>query len=96
MKPICVPCRRFFRPKKNAVSFIEGMPETNDVAALMGNRAADQWKPYKLWNGDLWACPDCGAEIIVGVGIWPLAEYFQEDFDKKCESWNATIQINDC
>lgn len=26
MKPICVPCRRFFRPKRNGFAFEEGFP----------------------------------------------------------------------
>ena len=26
MRPICVPCRRFYRPKKNGTYFLEGHP----------------------------------------------------------------------
>ena len=26
MKPICIPCRRFYRVKQNGYHFIEGMP----------------------------------------------------------------------
>lgn len=95
MKPICVPCRRFFRPKKNGFYFIEGMPMVND--ARPGNVDADKWKPYKLWSGDLWECDDCGAIIIVGTGRSPIAEHYQANFAERVESFGAEqLQVNDC
>jgi len=98
MKPICVPCRRFYRPKKNGYPFIEGMPNGNRVKA--GLAEPEKWKPYKLWNGDLWECPDCHAEIIVGAGRVPVAEHYQPDFNKKVEAeWGRVgdlIRVNDC
>jgi hypothetical protein len=36
--------------------------------------------PYKLWEADLWDCPGCGAEIVVGFGSKPLAEHYQMAF----------------
>ncbi len=36
--------------------------------------------PYKLWDADLWACPECGHEIITGFGRGPLAEHFQSTY----------------
>ena len=33
MKPICVPCQRFYRPKKNGFMFIEAMPRATPEAA---------------------------------------------------------------
>ncbi len=51
MKPICVPCQRFFRPKKNEFYFLEGMPI--EQGAIPGTTEQEQWKPYKLWTGDL-------------------------------------------
>ena len=99
MKPICVPCRRFYRPKKNGYPFIEGMPADNSRPQA-GLAEPEKWKPYKLWNGDLWECPDCHAEIIVGFARQPWAEHYQSDFAKKVESEAARvselIQINDC
>jgi hypothetical protein len=94
VKPICVPCQRFFRPTKNGKPFIEGMPDGNDVPP--GLAAPDQWRPYKLWMGDEWGCPDCGATIIVGVGHTRIAEHYEPDFQAQVESFGATLQINDC
>ena len=94
MKPICVPCRRFFKPKKNGVFFIEGMPVMN--GAKPGSMEAEKWKPYKLWSGDLWECPDCGAVIISGTGKDRIAEHYQEDFAEKIEKYGVEIQVNDC
>ena len=95
MKPICVPCQRFFRPKKNGFYFLEGMPESGNPKA--GKAEADKWVPYKLWVGDKWECPDCHATIIVGVGRDRIAEHYQDDFDRKVKSLGADqFQVNDC
>lgn len=95
MKPICVPCRRFFRMKKSGYYFLEGMPIGNDV--LPGNVDAASWKPYKLWVGDQWKCPDCGAEILSGFGRDRIAEHYEEDFAERVQALGADqLQVNDC
>lgn len=94
MKPICVPCQRFYRPKKNGVYFVEGMPMSKD--AKPGIEDAELWKPYKLWCGDRWVCHGCNAEIIVGTGMRPIAERHEDDFAAKVRSFSAALQINDC
>jgi hypothetical protein len=93
MKPICVPCQRFFRPKKNGFYFLEGMPVNN---ALPGKADPDNWKPYKLWAGDQWECPSCEAQIVVGFGQRPISEHYKEDFQKTVEQYGAEYQVNDC
>lgn len=93
MKPICVPCRRFYRMVRAGLPFIEGMPSGNDAPA--GNKAPDRWRPYKVWFGDLWRCPDCGAEIISGVGSQRVAEHYEADFKDWADRAEG-LQINDC
>jgi len=92
LKPICVPCQRFYRPQRNGQRFIEGMPVK--AGAIPGKTAAFDWQPYKLWMGDQWKCQGCGAEIIVGFGHRPIAEHHQDGFAEKVK--NVTLQINDC
>lgn len=94
MKPICVPCQRFYRPKKNGFPFIEGVPTHN--GAEPGMAEPESWKPYKLWMGDLWECDDCGAQIVVGTGQQPLAEHYQPEFVERVLSFSAKLQVNDC
>lgn len=94
MKPICVPCQRFYRPFRNGVRFVEGMPVAD--RAISGTTHPEQWKPYKLWLGDHWRCDGCGNTIIVGVAREPLAEHFQPNFLRECEDQGAEIQVNDC
>ncbi len=95
MKPICVPCQRFFKIEKSGFYFLEGMPTEN--GALPGGIDKEKWKPYKLWAGDKWKCPGCGAEIISGVGFNRIAEHYEEDFQTRIEQMNATqFQVNDC
>jgi hypothetical protein len=97
MKPICVSCQRFFRPKRNDVSFIEGMPKGGlGREPVRGKYGADDWKPYKLWAGDLWECHGCGAQIISGVALMPVSEHFKPDFGAAVESCRPMVQVNDC
>ncbi len=93
LKPACVKCRRFYRPKKNGFPMIEGMPVVN--GAEPGLAEPEAWQPYKLYQGDLWECRGCGAEIVVGCGT-PIAEHFQPTFEQTVESLGATLQVNDC
>ena len=36
----------------------------------------------RIWEADLWECPKCGTEIIVGFGLEPIMEHFQKDYRK--------------
>ena len=94
MKPICVPCKRFFRPAKNGYPFGEGMPKHN--GARPGLQEPKNWEPYKLWMGDLWRCEGCGAQIVVGVGHRPIAEHYQDGFKEQIEAHGVIVQVNDC
>lgn len=95
LKPICVKCHRFFRPKKTGYYFIEGMPVGTDVKP--GNAEPDKWIPYKIWCGDLWECQGCGATIISGSGIRSVRDQHHDDFKEMMISLGARqFQVNDC
>lgn len=96
MKPVCVPCQRFYRIHLTGAYFVENMPKPGVHHALPGTQEPFQWQPYKLWVGDLWKCEGCQAEIIVGVSNQPIAEHYQPDFSQRVERLNATLSINDC
>lgn len=92
MKPICLDCKRMFRPANTGVHFTEGMPRVEKPS-----RSPADWQPYRIWAGDVWSCPECRRTIIVGVGSSPVAERFQEDFSRKTLLHDAhRIVINDC
>ena len=40
-------------------------------------------EPYKIWLADLWQCPHCNYQIIIGFGEYPLVEHFEESLYKK-------------
>jgi hypothetical protein len=100
MKPVCVPCRRFFRPVRNGYRFTEGMPNgawTGPGSTPPGVRGDGYWKPYKLWQGDLYRCGGCGAEIISGVAAQPVGERHMVYFDDlRREGGYDQLQVNDC
>lgn len=94
-KPVCPACQCFYRPKTNGFSFVEGMP-VGSAENIRGKRKPEAWKPYKLWNGDLWECPDCGAQVVVGCAPRPVAEHYQPGFTQAVADFGATLQVNDC
>lgn len=95
LKPICVPCQRFFRCTKTGVYFTEGQPKQN--GAPPGTQAPEQWEPYKVWAGDEFTCQGCGAKVIVGFSQRPLTEHYEADFDKIQQRLGADkYQVNDC
>ena len=98
MKPICVPCQRFYRCIKNDFAFIEAMPAHDGgvAEAVPGNSYPDHWAPYKLWYGDKWRCEGCGSEIVVGCAQRPFAEHYQPNFAKVVDSVKPQLQVNDC
>lgn len=91
-KPVCVPCKRFYRPLKNGVHLLEGKPIHRDT--LPGNSSPDEWAPYKIWHADLWHCQGCGHELISGFGHSPMSEDYRPDFDSLLPS--VTHTVNDC
>lgn len=96
MKPICVPCQRFFRIRKNGYYFIEAMPRAGLKDPMPGDLHPEQWEPYKLWAGDLWECEGCGAQIVSGVGQEPLVEHYMDEFQEKVRHTHADqLQVND-
>lgn len=60
---ICVKCRTPFKPEKN------------EVAAHV---YSEKGYYYSIW-ADLWKCPKCGAEIIIGFGKNPFIHNYQTD-----------------
>ena len=95
MKPVCVPCQRFFRCIKTGFYFTEGMPK--ESPAQPGTLEPEKWQPYKLWSGDKFQCEGCGAVIVSGFGAAPIRVQHQPDFRDMAKSLGADkFQVNDC
>jgi hypothetical protein len=62
---------------------MEFLPKTNGVFVfeMAGNPRSIAWL-YRIWQADLWRCPNCGFEIVSGFGNNPLMEHFQDGFDE--------------
>lgn len=71
----CAKCNTVMRCEKNEVYVIE---------------MAD-FGPYKIWFADLWICPGCGNEVIAGFAVEPLAEHYEDHFQK----WLARAEASD-
>ena len=99
MKPICVACQCFYRPKQNGFVFTEMMPvgyEGTSPEDRRGTKAPDLWTPYKLWRGDLWKCPECGHELVSGVAMQPLSEHYLPNFEGMRQAFGSQLDVNDC
>ena len=73
---------------------MELRPEKNGVGLLdlfRGNT-----KPYQLWDADLWKCPGCGYEIVVGFGADPIAVHYEGDIGKVCQEYRSKSRLIEC
>jgi hypothetical protein len=87
-----MPC--FYKPKKNGIYFLEGMPIDPNARPCMVDD--DKWADYKLWHGDLYECRGCGDQIIAGVAKLPISEHYLPNFRKVVENSNPMLRVNDC
>lgn len=95
MKPVCVKCQRFYRPKRNGTPFIESKPIGGKLVP-QGTSRPDLWEPYKLWMGDLWQCQGCGHQLISGVAGKPISQDYHHDFHQNIAAFDPKIVVNDC
>jgi len=72
----CVPCSTYLRPRKNEITVLETF---------------EDGRPYKIWAADLWECPDCGHQIVLGYGQQCLTEHFKDDFQDYLKRVTHTI-----
>lgn len=82
--------------KKSGYYFTEMMP-SGKGNPKPGKAEPEYWGPYKVWCGDLWECPDCGATIVSGTGNAPLVEHYMDDFKEIKDRVNAQqLEVKDC
>jgi len=85
-KPVCPTCCRYY---------IEGMPNGNKYPTESGREHVADWKPYKLWVGDLWRCEGCKNHIIIGA-LRPAAEHYMPNFDEEVARYAPHLMVCDC
>lgn len=96
LKPVCMKCHRFFKPHKTGFWFTEGMPIGPDQVEP-GVEHAHKWRPYKVWQGDIYKCDGCQTTIITGCAQQPIRVQHQSDFAAIRRGCNADqFQVNDC
>lgn len=61
--------------------------EKNELLFLLHN--------VSIWEGDLYKCPKCNHQIIVGIAEEPLVTQFDPNFRQWCEKWDVTLNIKD-
>lgn len=67
---ICIKCSIELRCQHNGA-----------VAVAMGVNG-----PQEMYSADIFACPECGHQTIIGCGQRPLARHFDLDFQQRLEA----------
>lgn len=68
--PVCKKCQCEMKPETNGVGLLD-MFQPSD---------APEPQPYQVWDADLWKCPKCGAEVVLGFGAGALSNHYEESF----------------
>jgi hypothetical protein len=89
---VCRSCAMFLRIKKNGVTVEEGMP----LGPVQADGGPESWGPYKLWQGDLYACPGCGFELVTGFAGAPLAEHYEPTYADTRRRFEPLVRVDDC
>jgi len=74
---ICIKCQVELRPKKNGILMLE--------MATFG--------PMALWSSDLWYCPCCSMEAVIGFGEKPIIRSSDQDFDEQLTKYRKGSTI---
>jgi hypothetical protein len=76
-RPVCVKCETEMEPEKNGVGVLDH--------ASFG--------PYKIWMADMWQCPVCKVQIVIGFGHGPLAEHYEEEFTSHVDTFRQPGEL---
>lgn len=72
-KSVCVKCEVELKPEENGVIVVEMFQQNKEI--------------YRLWEADLWKCPICGVEVVLGFGNQPFRLHFEEDCNALVEKF---------
>lgn len=64
MRIVCVKCGLTLKTEKVGVVAQENLSHKGD--------------PYKIWQADMLACPECGYQVLAGFGENPLYRKFND------------------
>lgn len=92
MKPVCVHCKQFYKPKHTGIWVLEQMP--THIGIKPG--VAEGWKPYNLWRADLYECAGCSNQLITGFAHQPITRHFQPNFQEVLTRVGDYYLVNDC
>lgn len=70
-KSVCVNCEVELKPAHIGIVVAEMMHHNTKI--------------YKLWEADLWKCPECGLEVVLGFASMPFMEHNEGDINAKLE-----------
>jgi len=94
-KPVCLKCACYFRPHRNGVYYVEMKPKAGHNPAR-GRKEPEGWEPYKVWQADLWQCPECKSLMICGSGRNPVTVSHMDNFSKWVSDPSVILLVNDC
>jgi len=71
-RPVCKKCQCEMRPETNGVGLLDMFNPSNTTEP----------QPYQIWDADLWKCPKCGLEVVLGFAYDAISHHYEEDFTR--------------
>ncbi len=74
----CSTCLLWMKVRRNGVNVLETLE--------------DGTTPYKVWEADLWECPECSHQVLSGFGLHAISEKHKDHFAEHLARVNITIR----
>jgi len=85
-KPVCVKCQCELKPEWNGIGVLDYFNPSD----------SPEPKPYEIWDADLWKCPKCGYELVVGFGDMAIYHHHDDGFGRALEGYKANARLIEC
>lgn len=77
-RPVCVSCGCYYRCWKNDV-----VVETGELKVSERFSEPSTWVSHEIRSADLWRCPECEGEIVIGFAQDPLSHSLKAGYAER-------------
>lgn len=85
-RPVCIKCNCELHPEKNGVGVLDMVEQSREHGK---DATFISYKPYALYDADLWKCPKCGLEVVGGFGSGAISRHYSKNFQTMIQDYKS-------